>query len=248
MSVSIFLKFKSVKSQVKTAQLNSGVVFLFVVGFALTQITFSCPVLAAGSSDWANQPAWASDTPFGNNRSRIRQGGRDQRLEPLAPFAPGSNNLALDLGQVFLMGDLAENYADNIGVQLHYTYGVSDIFGFDAALGRSSHSGGLFSMTSLKSGLRMNLSWYDRIIPFLVFGLGFYKPAYQISAKTSISPLLFGLHLGPGVDLQISRTLFFGAGITFHDIFGNTEVLQDKSLLEVGGTYTSFLLHAGVSF
>src|SRR4051812_28745932 len=33
---------------------------------------------------------------------------------PVSPFSPGSNNLALDLGQVFLMGDLTK-YDDSIG-------------------------------------------------------------------------------------------------------------------------------------
>ncbi len=165
-----------------------------------------------------------------------------------APFAPGSHNLALDLGQVFLMGDLASAYEDNIGFRGHYTYGVSDMFGFDTSLGYSGHSDGKFSMTTLLTGLRANLSWYDKVVPHLIFGLGFYMPNYQVSKTSSVSPVLFGLHLGPGVDLQLSDEFFFGSGLTIHNIFGTTKFLPDGSTKPVGGSFITFLLHAGVTF
>lgn len=203
----------------------------------------------AASSSWSNQPAWANTPASGSEASRKTYGAyrREQTYE-VSPFSPGSHNVALDVGQVFLMGDLAESYSNNIGSQLHYTYGVSDIFGFDSSLGYSSHADGKFSMTSLITGLRTNLSWYDRVIPYVVFGLGFYKPSYRIDPTTSISPVLFGLHLGPGVDLQITKNLFFGTSLTFHDIFGDTKLTPDGKAIDVGGTYTSFFLHAGVTF
>lgn len=145
------------------------------------------------------------------------------------------------------MGDLSTEYADSIGSQLHYTYGVSEMFGFDASIGYSDHSDGAFSMTTLLTGLRTNLAWYDKVIPYAVFGLGFYKPSIRLSATQSVSPIVFGVHLGPGVDLELTRQLFFGAALTFHDIFGTTKVTP-QGTKEIGGTYTSFFLHAGFSF
>ena len=168
--------------------------------------------------------------------------GRDN----ISPFSPDSHNVAVDIGQVFLMGDLGK-YTDNIGFRGHYTYGVSELFAFDASLGYSSHSDGSFSMITALSGLRMNFAWYDRVIPYAVFGMGFYRPNYKITAAESISPLLFGLHLGPGVDLQLSREMFFGAALTFHDMFGTTR-LATTGPVEVGGTFTTFLVHAGMTF
>lgn len=148
------------------------------------------------------------------------------------------------------MGDLSENYSNNIGFQVHYTYGVSDLFGFDSSVGYSSHDSGEFSMLSLKTGLRLNLAWYDKVVPYAVGGLGFYKPSFEFgNAEGDIqtnSPILFGLHLGGGVDLVLTDRFFFGAGLAFHDIFGTREQTL-VGLKELGGSYTSFLLHAGMS-
>ncbi len=202
---------------------------------------------------WLQQPSWA-----GTDQITDRRPALSRNRYTASPFTPGSNNLALDVGQIFLMGDLGE-YSDSIGSQIHYTYGVSDLFGFDSSLGYSDHSDGKFSMITLLAGLRTNLSWYDKVVPYLVFGLGFYRPSYQqlVSASasatgnataTSVAPVLFGVHLGPGVDLEVTRNLFFGTSLTFHDVFGSTRYTADGKLLNVGGTYTSFFLHAGVTF
>jgi hypothetical protein len=182
-------------------------------------------------------------------------------IHDVSPFSPGSNNLALDLGQVFLMGDLGQ-YSDSIGTQLHYTYGVSDLFGFDTSAGYSEHSDGQYSMATLLTGMRLNLSWYDKVVPYAVFGLGFYRPNYRdntassgptLNGKSSgdpasVSAVLFGVHLGPGVDLELSKNLFFGAALTFHNMFGTSKTLSNGTPLSVGGTYTSFFLHLGVTF
>lgn len=200
------------------------------------------PAGAHAAGSWNSQPSWASDSPAPSRRNitRERSGG-------YSPFSPGSNNLAIEVGQVFLMGDLATNYEDNLGSQIHYTYGVSDMFGFDSSIGYSSHSEGKYSMTTLLTGLRTNLSWYDRVIPYAVFGLGFYKPSIEMTPTTSISPVIFGLHLGPGVDLQLTQELYFGAALTFHDMFGTTK-RTSQGIQDIGGTYTSFLVHAGMTF
>jgi hypothetical protein len=147
------------------------------------------------------------------------------------------------------MGDLGNRYSDSIGGQIHYTYGVSDLFGFDSSFGYSSS--GPFSMTSLLAGLRTNLAWYDKVVPYFIFGLGFYRPSYAFTsgeASTTVAPVLFGIHAGPGVDLEVTRQIFFGASLTFHEAFGTTEVTPTGTTFDAGGTYTSFLLHAGYSF
>ena len=146
------------------------------------------------------------------------------------------------------MGDLTRKYSDSIGTQLHYTYGVSEMFGFDSAVGYSSHTDNDFSILSLKTGMRMNLAWYDKVIPYATFGLGFYKPAIEISPTNIVSPVLFGLHGGAGVNLEVTDQLFFGASLTLHDMFGTKKQLASGSELNVDGTYTSFLLNAGVTF
>ncbi len=195
-------------------------------------------------SQWVNTPPWADQAVYQTKKNRPMR----KEIRDITPFAPFSHNFALDVGQVFLMGDLSSKYEDNIGWQLHYTYGVSDVFGFDAAFGYSSHTDGDLSITHLKMGLRTNLSWLDRVVPYFVFGLGFYRPDYSVidnGQSVSLAPILFGLHVGPGVDLQVSDDLFFGASLAFHDIFGTKKTLSSGKIQEIGGTFTSFLLKAG---
>ncbi|MCM0604598.1 MAG: hypothetical protein KA715_00750 [Xanthomonadaceae bacterium] len=170
------------------------------------------------------------------------------------PFSPGSHNFAVDLGQVMLVGDLSK-FQNNLGAQIHYSYGVSDLFSFDSAIGYSEHSvnplvsapGSFLSMASLQTGVRTNLNWYDKIIPYASFGVGFYRPSMKLSSTTEISNILFGLYVGPGVDLQISDRAFFGTSLTLNSIFGSTIIAQGKAI-ELGGTYMNFMVHAGVSF
>jgi hypothetical protein len=42
--------------------------------------------------------------------------------------------------------------------------------------------------------------------------------------------------------------MFFGAAITYHNMFGSTNVLANGSQLYLGGAYTSFFLHLGATF
>ncbi len=220
--------------------------FLFL--FTSSLFVFEAPPIYAAASNWSQQSSsWGASETYPSHKTPF---GRESQA-PIAPFTPGSNNLALDVGQVFLMGDMGDptaHYADSIGTQVHYSYGVSDMFGFDASFGYSDHSDGKYSLTTLLTGLRTNLSWYDKVVPYVVFGLGFYKPNRQISTGVSLSPVVFGIHVGPGVDLELTRQFFFGAALTFHDMFGTTKQAPQGTPVEFDGTFTSFLLHAGVTF
>ena len=143
------------------------------------------------------------------------------------------------------MGNLGDRYTDSIGSRLNYTYGVSDMFSFNSSLGFSRHSDGDFSMTSFLAGLRTNLAWYDKVIPYATFGTGFYRPSFRAA---DYSAILFGVHLGAGVNLELTDTLFFGASMTFHDTFGTDRALTSGGSLPLGGSFTSFFVSAGVSF
>ena len=218
---------------------------------------FSYSGAASAASNWSS----LSDDRFESHTSaKAVEPARE--LSKLSPFAAGSNNISLDLGQIFLIGDMAK-YSDSIGSQLHYSYGVSQLFSFDSSFGYSQHSNGQLSLLTLVSGLRMNMSWYDKVVPYGVFGLGFYKPNYKnplasesnsssststSTSNPSLSSILFGVHLGAGVDLALSRNLFFGASLTLHNMFGTSTVLSNGSIFGLGGTYASFLLHIGATF
>lgn len=202
------------------------------------------------ASSWSSQPSWAQQpnrqAPSQQSYSQ-RKSYRQEISRETQPFAPDSHNLALDIGQVFLLGSTGDKYDDNIGYQVHYTYGVSEMFGWDSSFGYSSHSDGKFSNTALLSGVRMNLSWFDKVVPYVNAGLGFYKPTYQLSDYTDTSALLFGIHMGGGVTLVLNSQFFFGTSLTFHDMFG-TRKETPQGMREIDGTYTSFLLNVGTTF
>jgi hypothetical protein len=207
--------------------------------------SFAQDGVAQAASSWTqSRPSWAAPTQSSSTSSKHSYAAREE--SEITPYSPGSHNVSVDIGQVFLMGDLSK-YTDNIGFRARYNYGVSELFAFDGSIGYSSHSDDEFTLTTLLAGMRMNLSWYDKVIPYAAFGMGFYRPSYKIGATNSLSPVLFGLHLGPGVDLVISKQVFFGAGLTFHNMFGTTRVTQ-QGAYDVGGTFTAFLLRTGMTF
>ena len=211
------------------------------------------------NSRWSKTPTWArNDVPRAEREemqerqdrtdqapSRGRRPAALQSQTRLSPFVPGSTNVSLDVGQVFLMGDLGDRFVDSIGYRLNYTYGVSDMFSFNSSFAHSSHSEGGFSVSSLLAGLRTNLAWYDKVIPYGIFGMGFYRPSYR---DADYSATLFGVHLGAGVNLELTPSLFFGASMTFHDTFGADRPQPSGGTLPVGGSFTSFFLSAGVTF
>jgi hypothetical protein len=157
-------------------------------------------------------------------------------------FSPGSNNLAFEMGP----------FTNSSGGQLHYTYGISDIFGFDASAGYSSNSDNQFSMGTLLAGLRTNLAYYGHLIPYALCGAGLYKPSYSFenalnTGQDTISPVLLGIYVGLGTDFQLTHDIYFGGSITVHEIFGGDEQIPGGAI-STGGTVAAFLLHAGYSF
>lgn len=165
------------------------------------------------------------------------------------PLTPGSHNLSIGVGQIFLMGDIADNsYENAIGTDLHYTYGVSDLFSFEGNFGYSSHSSGKFSMWRMVPGVRTNLVYFDKLVPFASLGLGFFHPNATLSNGSTLSSLLFGLQAGAGVELLLSDRFFFGSRLTFHKMFGSTQDGPNGTKVSLGGSFVSFLVHAGIAF
>ena len=220
----------------------------------LTLLTLSDTAFSASWSSKGNASWGSSGTPYQGGKAAQSVASETSNNNP-QPFSPGSHNIAIDLGQVMLVGDLSK-FQNNLGAQIHYSYGVSDLFAFDSSIGYSEHmvnplatsaSGDFLSIANLQTGVRTNLNLYDKIIPYASFGVGFYKPSIRLTQTTDISSILFGLYVGPGVDLQISDRAFFGTSLTLNSIFGSTIIAQGKPI-DLGGTYMNFMVHAGVSF
>jgi len=167
---------------------------------------------------------------------------------PSTPFAPGTHNLSVGVGQVFLMGDLSNHYDNAIGPEVRYTYGVSDLFSFHSNFGYHSHSAGTLSIWNLSGGLRANLMYFDQLVPFATVGLGFYSPSYTYANGSTANSLLFGMQLGTGIDLLISNAVFFGANLNYNTMFSSSKKASDGTLQSLGGAFLSFMIHAGMTF
>ena len=169
---------------------------------------------------------------------------------PKSPFAPGTQNLSLGVGQVFLLGNLGNNYDNAIGPEIHYSYGVSDLFAFESNFGYHSHSRSKadLSVWNLAAGLRSNLMYFDQLVPYATIDLGFYHPSYTYASGATAGTTLFGLQLGMGIDLLISNTIFFGTALTYNDMFDSTQNDSSGNAETLGGAYLSFMIHAGYSF
>lgn len=240
----------------KYRRISVGAIVIF-------QVLVTGDAIASTASSWNIQSDnWDSPDSSSQQSQQSRARSEDfkeKRSRPqLAPFSPGSSNVAIEEGQIFLLGSLGSRYSNSLSTNVHYTYGVSDLFDFESSLGYSNYSSGQFSMWNFLTGFRTNLAWYDKVIPYASAGVGFYKTTYDLgpgspgvppgTSSTSISPLLFGIYFGPGVDLEVTRNLFFGGSFTFNNIFGKTETLANNQPFDVGGSYTAFFVHAGVTF
>ena len=149
---------------------------------------------------------------------------------------------------MFLLGSLGNRYENSIGPELNYTYGVSDLFAFESNFGYHSHSNGSLSIWNLDAGLRTNLMYFDQLVPFANIGLGFYHPSLTFPNGGNASSLLFGMQFGGGIDLLISSQVFFGTRITYNDMFDSSKKDSNGVSQNLGGSYFSFMVHAGVTF
>ncbi len=217
-------------------------------------ILSSLTVSAASAGSWTDDDSWKSSSPYyygdsaPSNKDSYRKATSERRakrkIREVTPFTPDSNNLSLDIGQNFLV---ASDYQDSIGLQGSYTYGVSNLFAFTSSLGYSSHSEGKYNKLHLLVGPRLNLASYDRVIPFVNAGLGFYRASRDINQTNSISGMMFGVHMGAGADLQLTRETYFGAALTYHQLFGTN---KETSIgpVDIASNYLTFMAHVGYTF
>jgi opacity protein-like surface antigen len=220
--------------------------------------SFSALVLTANTfaGSWTDDDtSWKTASPYyyGDNTAPVQKDGyryQSTRKRPkvrdheLRPFAPDSNNVSLDIGQNFLVGS---DYQDSIGLAGTFTYGVSRLLAFSSSLGYSSHSDGAYSKLALTVGPRLNLASYDRIIPYVNCGLGFYRANRELTTNTSLSGTMFGVNFGGGADLQLTKETFFGAAMAYHELFG-TKKETTIGTIDLASNYLTFMAHVGYTF
>jgi hypothetical protein len=216
---------------------------IFFAAFGVCSVSFDANAYPLTSSETVRFTRSSRDTPPAKPQKAVVY-----ESQPRAPFAPGTHNLSVGIGQYFLLGTLGSNYENAIGPEIHYNYGVSDLFAFESNFGYHSHSAGSCTIWNLAAGLRSNLMYFDQLVPFATIGLGFYHPSLTYSTGGSAGALLFGLQLGGGIDLLISKQVFFGTRLTYNDMFNSTNKDSNGVTRSLGGAYLSFMLNAGITY
>ncbi len=215
-------------------------VSLFLAAFGVCSVSlesFSSPMSSAETVKFSRSARETSKSP-----KSVEFG------PPRGPFSPGTHNLSLGIGQIFLLGRLGNSYENSIGPELVYTYGVSDLFAFDSNFGYHTHSNGTLSVWNINAGLRTNLVFFDQLVPFASLGLGFYHPSLTFPTGGTASSLLFGMQLATGIDLLISNEVFFGTRLSYNDMFNSSKKDSNGVSQSLGGSFISFMVHAGLTF
>ncbi len=222
-------------------------VILFLAVFGVYSVSSESFAYSNESSFGANSSRSNQDTPSPKTKKSKAQ-AHDDDSPPKSPFSPGSSNVSLGVGQDFLLGDLGDGYENSLGPEIHYDYGVSDMFAFDANFGYHSHSSGQLSIWNLSAGLRSNLMFFDQLVPFAIVGLGFYHPSQTLLNNASVSSLLFGLQMGGGIDLMLNKQLFFGTSLLYNDMFTSSKKDSNGVIQNLGGAFISFMIHLGFTY
>src|SRR3989338_46314 len=108
----------------------------------------------------------------------------------------GSHAAGLQFGQVWPAGKIGEGVDGSIAPGLFYEFSASQIFALQVNLTRSSHNDRL-SVFTTAAGIRANLTFFDRLVPYAAGGVGLYF----VNRKTVLAPIEdvdttnFGLYL-----------------------------------------------------
>lgn len=184
----------------------------------------------------------------------VKKQAKKQPTKPL-PAVPStgglqSHSIGIGLGQTFLLGDFGDNGEDKIAADLLYAYKASHSFDFYANFHTSAHKlrETKSTITGLALGIRGRAYQFDAFAPFIVAGLGFYQPKVKRYVDTTLleseEKITFGVHVGGGADLQLSRRVSVGVMGHYHNPF---DVQQDIGP-DVEGAYFKLLLTAMYHF
>lgn len=148
--------------------------------------------------------------------------------------------LGVGLGQTFLMGSYEEKGDDKITGDLFYSYSASYSFDLLLNLHSSTHSyrDKKVWLRGLTMGIKGRSYEFDAFSPFVVGGLGFYRPQISQDGKSSDVKNTFGMNLGAGMDLRLNSIVTVGLMTQYHLPF---EVKQDD-MENVRGSYFKLLL------
>ena len=160
------------------------------------------------------------------------------------------HSLGIGVGETFLAGDFRDHGDKKITADLYYTYSASYSFDFLANFHFSEHEFLEESVTipGLVVGIKSRLYQFDSFSPYVLGGMGFYRPFATREVKNkriqSERKLTFGYHLGGGVDLRLNKKIVVGLIGHYHNPF---DVKQENGP-ELEGAYFKLLITTMYTF
>jgi opacity protein-like surface antigen len=150
------------------------------------------------------------------------------------------HGFGVGLGQTFLMGSFEKKGDNKITGDLYYSYSASYSFDLLVNLHSSSHSyqSKKVNLQALAMSIKARSYEFDAFSPFLIGGLGFYRPQIGRNGEYSEIKNTFGMNAGAGIDLRLNSKVVVGLLGHYHLPF---EVKQDN-FENVRGSYFKLLL------
>ena len=161
------------------------------------------------------------------------------------------HSFGIGVGETFISGDLSKYGNDSITIDGFYSYSASYSFDFITNFHYSNHQNEKqkVGLRSLNFGIKGKFYQYDSFSPYLIGGLGFYRPRVTQytddgELKQSESKTAFGIHAGLGAPLRLNRMLTIGLLGQFHNPF---DITQDNGEKSVTGRYFKLLMTMMIS-
>lgn len=185
------------------------------------------------------------------NQSILKEIPKSTTAAPQAPKGElNRHSLAIGIGQTFLFGEFKQRGEDSITADFYYTYSASYSFDMFTNFHYSKHSFGnsYVTLPGLVAGIKARMFNFDSFSPYLLGGLGFYRPKVKrpIDGElvTSKSKLTFGFNFGGGVDLRLNEHYSVGLLAHYHNPF---DVRQTVGT-DIEGSYFKLMMMGSYTF
>ncbi|MCK5883257.1 MAG: outer membrane beta-barrel protein [Bacteriovoracaceae bacterium] len=166
---------------------------------------------------------------------------------PSTPSPKGElkrHTLGIGLGQTSLFGEFKDRGEDQITADLYYTFSASHSFDMFANLHYSKHDyrSNYVTIPGLTTGIKARLFQFDAFSPYVLGGMGFYRPKMKRTVEgkiqTTEAKITFGLNAGAGADLRLDEHFSVGVIAHYHNPF---DVSQDEGT-DLEGSYFKLLM------
>lgn len=178
--------------------------------------------------------------------SSFAQDKNAKKKEQVAKPAPSAgrpvqrHSVGIGLGQTFLLGDHSDRGDDKITLDLLYAYHAS--YSFDLLIAYHNHKHDNrdqeVRLHGLSTSIKARTFEFDNFAPYILGGLGFYRPVVESPGYESDGKIVLGVNAGAGADLRLNSHHTVGVLTQLHKHF-NVDQDQGSS---VRGAYFKLLM------